>query len=69
MSGSRELFKICQGSTCFGYWVNLCCNRIICEVPTIRILVQTVLEALEVSGKARGTVSTEGGFHFMGCLG
>jgi hypothetical protein len=50
--GVMSCSKFVQGSMCFGCWVNLCCSCRIPEVPTSRIHVQPVLEALEGSGKA-----------------
>jgi hypothetical protein len=49
---SDEFFEIRLRSMCFGCWANFYCNYRNHEVPTSRILIQTMLEALEGSGKA-----------------
>jgi hypothetical protein len=49
---SNVLFKIHPRKHTFCCWVNLCCSCRIPEVPTSRIHIQPVLEALEGSGKA-----------------
>jgi hypothetical protein len=65
----NELLEIHPRSMCFGCWVNLCCSCRILEVPTSKILVQPMLESLEGSGKSQGTMSSEGGFNPLACLG
>jgi hypothetical protein len=70
---------LCLGVTCRSKFVQTSmrfatrkihiCSYKISEVPTSRFHVQLVMEALEGSVKARGTVSSEGGFHPLGYVG
>jgi hypothetical protein len=66
---SNGLFKIHQWKQEFCCWANSCCGCRILEVPIEMFLVQPVLESLEGSGKAQGTVNDEWGFHLLGYSG